>query len=273
MKSFVFGLILLTSPLATAWATAVAVFDNSTYVDAGSPSSSADAVKTLLGNLGYSVSPFSGFAASDFTAAGGSANLLLFPDLKNDFQNVLDGPAKAAIANYVANGGGLIAIGNYAHELLDRIFYPTCDFVTVFCFASSGVNTVSYLDNAVAAGTLFATAPATLSSTPVQATGVNPFAFTPSGGLNLYRDQVGGSPNSTTVLEAPFGNGHYGYLAWTYANSAGPGNLGGWDTVLDSMVQTVASVPEPDTLPLACLGLVLMLGNRKYRRPKCRRLQ
>src|SRR6185436_10825404 len=149
-------------------------------------------------------------------AAAAGADLLLFPDLLNfgALAFDLDAAAKSALASYVAGGGGLITASGAGHRLLNAVLYPTCDFVSVFCFASSGSGGGSVRDNAVAAGTPYAAGPAVLD--PGQTEGLNPFAFTPPGGLNLYRDLVGGFPNSTTVLTAPFGSGGFGYLAWGF---------------------------------------------------------
>src|SRR5215831_11676890 len=259
MRKIVLGCLLVAVFSLPVNASVIAVFDNATYVDTsgGPPVPSSDAVQALLASQGNTVHPFNGFTAGDFAAAAAGANAILFPDLLNFgvVASDLSPSAKAFLASYVAGGGGIITLGGSASRLLNAIFYPACDFVTVFCFASSGGSGPSFLDSAVAAGTPFATAPAILMSPPQAGNGVNPFAFTPPGGLNLYRDHVGGSPNSTTVLTAPFGAGHFGYLAWNFVDAMPAGPLdGGWSQVLDVVVSSVAApaaavaVPPPSFL-------------------------
>jgi hypothetical protein len=261
--------LLIAVSVAPVQASTIAVFDNPTYVDTtgGPPVPGSDAVQALLISLGHTVLPFTGFAAADFSAAAG-ADLILFPHLLSFgvLATDLSAAAKTTLADYVAGGGGIITIGDSGSRLLNAIFYPTCDFVTVFCFATSGGSGPSFLDPAVAAGTPFAAAPAILGSPPEAGNGLNPFAFTPPGGANLYRDQVGGFPNSTTVLTAPFGTGHYGFLAWSFQGAAplGPDD-GGWSDVLDLMVGAVASSaasPTPGASPLSMLSFgIIALGS------------
>jgi hypothetical protein len=267
MRIMILSCLFVAVSLAPVQAMVIAVFDNPTYVDTagGPPVPGSDAVQALLGSLGHMVHPFTGTTAADFTTAASAADLILFPHLLNfgALASDLSTSARTALADYVANGGGLISIGDFASRLLNAVFYPTCDFVTVFCFASSGGAGPSFLDSAVAAGTPFATAPAVLGSPPDAGNGVNPFAFIPPGGANLYRDQVGGSPNSTTVLTAPFGSGHFGYLAWNFVDAAPLGALdGGWSDVLNILVSTTTAspvaVPEPSPLSMWSLGLLIL---------------
>jgi hypothetical protein len=256
------ALALALGAASSAHAVAIAVFDNPIYIDTGGSGTSSGALQALLLGQGYAVSTFTGTSAADFNAAAGAADLLLFPDMLNfgALASDLDTTAKSALAAYVAGGGGLITAGGFGHRLLNAIFYPTCDFVSVFCFASSGSISGSERDDAVAGGTPYAAGPAALGTGQSEA--LNPFAFTPLGGLNLYRDLVGGFPNSTTVLTAPIGSGSFGYLAWGLAGAT-PGTAGGWDQVLDTMVQDVAepaAVPIPGSLWLvAPLFLLLAL--------------
>ena len=255
MRTFALPLFLLAVLPVPAHATSVIVFDNPAYVDTGSSGASSDDLQALLGSLGYSVSTFTGITASDIAAAGNSANLILFPGLLNfgALASDLSPAADAALASYVAAGGGLIVTGGSGERLLNVALYPACDFTTVFCFASTGTSGPSFLDSTVAAGTSFSSAPATLTVPPQPDGAINPFAFTPAGGLNLYRDEVAGFFNGTTVLTAPYGAGHYGFLGWTYADSLPLGSQdGGWDSVLNTMVQSLASTntPEPGTTVL-----------------------
>ena len=256
MKNVVLTLLLCIAPLKSA---TVAVFDNSTYVNtSGGATASSDAIQAVLTSLGHSVVTFTGITATDFDTARGMAGLILFPDLLNSGQLRLDltPSAKAALSNYVNAGGGIIAVGNSAHLLLNTLFYPTCNFVTVQCFASSGTGGPSFRQAGGVAGTPFASAPAQLDNPPAVGVALNPVAFTPVGGRNLYRDSVGGFPNSTTVLTAPFGLGQFGYLSWNYAQTTPLGTLdGGWNSVLDIMVEELNAVPEPGSITLMTAGL------------------
>jgi hypothetical protein len=69
-----------------------------------------------------------------------------------------------------------------------------------------------------------------------------------------------GSPNSTTVLTAPFGSGHFRFLAWNFADAAPLGGLDrGWNAVLGLTVSAVArpaAVPEPRSASLLALALL-----------------
>jgi len=281
MRKIVLSCLLVAVFSLPVQASVIAVFDNPTYVDtSGStpPAHGSDAVQALLASLGHTVHTFTGFTAADFTAAAAGADLILFPDLLNFgvLASDLSASAKTTLRDYVTGGGGLITIGGSASRLLNAIFYPTCDFVTVFCFASSGGSGPSFLDSAVAAGTPFATAPAVLTSPPEAGNGLNPFAFTPPGGANLYRDHVGGSPNSTTVLTAPFGAGEFGFLAWNFVDAGPLGGLdGGWSQVLDLMVADVArsaAVPARGPLSLLVLGLLALASITTLRRRERRDL-
>src|SRR5262252_5036821 len=169
--------VTLLGLLTPVHAEVVAVFDNPTYVNSsGGAGAASDSIQALLTSLGDTVAPFTGISAADFISAGSGANLILFPDLLNfgALVGALSAPAKAALANYVSSGGGLIAVGSSAHTLLNAIFYPTCAFVSVFCLASSGTSGPSFQDTAVTAGTPFAADPSTLSSPPQPGTGLNP---------------------------------------------------------------------------------------------------
>lgn len=282
MRTLILSLMLLAALSSPSEASVIALFDNPTYVDTsgGPPVPSSDALQALLASQGNTVHTFTGLTATDFTTALGGADLILFPHLLNFgvLASDLSSSAKAVLANYVSSGGGLIAVGDSAAHLLNTIFYPTCDFVTVFCFATSGGSGPSFLDASVAAGTPFAGAPAVLTDPPAAGNGLNPFAFTPAGGHNLYRDHVSGSPNSTTVLTAPFGSGQFGFLAWNFVDASPFGGLdGGWNGVLGLTVSAVAAapaaVPEPRSSSLLALALAVLGGTMRLRSRRATRVR
>ena len=267
MRTIVLSCLLLAASALPAHASVIAVFDNSTYVDTTgvSPVPSSDALQALLSSQSNTVHTFTGLTDGDFTTALNGADLILFPQLLNFgvLATDLSASAKTVLADYVAGGGGLIAIGDSATRLLNAIFYPTCDFATVKCFASTGGGGDSF-QTGEATGTPFAADPGTLTVSAGNA--INHFAFNPAGAENLYKDASGG----TTVLTAPFGSGEFGFLAWSFGNAAPAGNLdGGWDDVLDTTVSVVArpaAVPAPGSSSLLGLALLALGGITMFKR-------
>jgi hypothetical protein len=222
MKTAIVCALVCAGSLAPLDAAAIAVFDNPAYVNSsGGPNAASDSIQALLTLLGHTVTPFTGTSAAAFGAAASTSDLILFPDTLNAGQLAIDlaPAAKTALANYVNAGGGVIAVGDNAHRLLNVVFYPGCNFTTINCFASSGTGGPSFLQAGAAASTTFATGPAVLTSPPQPTTALNLVASSPAGVKNLYRDSVGGFPNSTTVLTAPFGAGSFGYLAWGFTQA------------------------------------------------------
>jgi hypothetical protein len=265
--------LLMTLAPGTPWAARIALYNDATWVDSGTSTASADSLSALLSSLGHTTVAFSGVSGSGFATALGGADLVVFPEMLSfgALAESLEPGAIAALNGFVSGGGGLIATGGSANRLLNKVFYPGCDFTAVFCLASSGTGGASFLDSAVAAGTAYAAAPATLASPPTLGDAINPFAFFPAGGLDLYRDRVAGSPNSTTALTAPFGSGHYGYLAWGFAGSVPNGTLdGGWAGLLGIMTNDVAAVPEPSALLLSLAALPWLARRRGGLIPKSR---
>ncbi|HYN78213.1 MAG TPA: hypothetical protein VES73_10525 [Lamprocystis sp. (in: g-proteobacteria)] len=254
--------LLLTLTLGAPRAARIALYDDPAWVSSGTPLASADSIIALLQGFGHTVSTFSGLTAARVSAGLAGADLVLIPEMFNYGQLVgeLEPGALLALSAFVSAGGGLIGAGDYAHRLLNAVFYPACDFMMVYCFAGSGTLGASLLDATVAVGTPYAGAPADLGVPPQPLGVINSYAFFPRDGLNLYQDQDGG----TTVLAAPFGAGRYGYLAWGYAGSVPNGTLdGGWAALMGIMVDDVAA-PEPATA-LLLGGLLPLLAARRGR--------
>ncbi len=255
----------------------VAVFNDPGYVDAGTEAS----IEAALTGLGHTVTTFSGISAASFNAAAASANLILFPHLA---ANLGTGLAEAlalvpsaitAVQNYVNQGGAVVAVGGDAHTLLNSLFYgPTGNVLS-----SSGLFDGGSFLQPAAAGTPYATAPATLAGAPALPgvdTGLNFFAFTPPGSLPLYMDSTSGTDagsfNSVTVFVDDIGSGSVAYLSWNWLNAVANDANGGWNPLLDLVVNDVAAppaiVPLPATAPLlfGALALFGVVRRRTHRR-------
>lgn len=258
MHRLLMAAVLLTLTLGAPRAAQIALYDDPDWVSGAS----ADSIEALLVNFGHSVSTFSGLTAAAFSAGLAGADLVLFPELPNYAEGVgyWEPGVLLALSAFVSSGGGLIAAGDYALRVLNAVFYPACNGVTVLCYASSGSGGPSLLDLNVAAGTPYAGAPGTLTAPPEPPGAINAYAFFPADGLNLYRDLSGG----TTVLAAPFGAGRYGFLSWGYAGSVPEGSLdGGWALLMGIMVDDVAA-PVPATA-LLLAGVLPLLAARRGR--------
>jgi hypothetical protein len=249
---------LLTLTLGGARAAQIALYDDPAWVS----SASANSIKALLLDRGDSVSTFSGLSGATFSPALAGADLVLFPELTNyaEAAGYWDSAALLALSAFVSGGGGLIAAGDYGLRVLNTVFFPGCNGTTVPCYASTGSGGPSLIDGNVALGTAYAGGPTTLTAPPDPLGAINAYAFFPANGLNLYRDQSGG----TTVLAAPFGAGRYGFLAWGYGGSVPGGTLdGGWAPLMGIMVNDVAA-PEPATA-LLLAGVLPLLAARRGR--------
>jgi len=238
----------------------IALYDDPAWVAAGTPTASADALAALLTSEGHSLSRFAGLSGTDVAAGLSGADLVLFPEMLayGNLAANLDHDAVVALGDFVADGGGLIAVGDFAYRLLNTIFHPGCDFSSVFCFAGSGSMGDNTLAANVASGTPYAGAPATLAD--FQRDAINAYAFFPLDGLNLYRDPYGG----TTVMTASSGAGGYGYFAWGFDGSVPAGTWdGGWADLLGIMVDDLAAVPIAPTALLLVGVLPLALRRRR----------
>ncbi len=249
-----------------SWAANVAVFNDPGYVDTVNESASIQA--SLIG-LGHTVTPFAGINAANFTSAMASTNLILFPHLEanvgTDLSDALDAAAITVLKTYVTNGGGVIAVGGEAHRLLNTVFYGPSD-----ALASSGLFAGGSFIQPDAVGSPFASAPAQLAALPGVVTGLNFFAFDPPGALDLYRDSVSGTAaggfNSTTAFVDDIGAGNIGYLSWSWLDAKSGAVNGGWNPLLDLVVNHVAApvvVPLPAAIQLMAIGCIALMGRRR----------
>ena len=253
----------------TSSAAVVAVFNDPGYVDAGTEASIAIA----LTGLGHTGTTFTGIGAASFNTAVASSNLILFPhlaaNLGTGLAEALGPSAIAAVQNYVNQGGAVVAVGGDAHNLLNGLFYaPTANFL-----ASSDLFDGGSFLQAAAAGTPYVAAPATLAGLPGVDTGLNFFAFTPPGSVALYMDSASGTDaggfNSVTVFVDDIGSGSVAYLSWNWLNAVANDANGGWNPLLDLVVNDVAAppavVPLPASAPLL-FGALALVGAVRRRR-------
>jgi hypothetical protein len=260
ITSFATAGILLSNPFVFATSAApvtVALFNNDTFVDTtgagGFPGESAT-VHASLTSLGYAVTTFTGFTAADFTAAGNSANLILFPEFERaDLQAALSSSARAALANYVTGGGGVVVIGSYTTRDVDFL-----NTVFGFSLSDAGLALSTFGRNDTAAlGTPYATGPASLPFESDTA-GVEVNSL-PTGALNLYSgiDVVSGVEDSVVFLTV-VGQGKIGYLGWDWFDAKPLGSVDeGWLATLNTTVAVIA-VPEPSSFGLAAISLMLI---------------
>ncbi len=260
MFPFLIACLLALLAVGAPQAARIALYDDPAWIAAGTPTASADALAALLINEGHSLSRFSGLSGANVSAGLSGADLVLFPEMLT-YGNLaanLDHEAVVALGDFVSDGGGLIAVGDYAYRLLNTIFHPACDFISVYCFAGSGSMGDNALEANVALGTPYAGAPATLAA--FQRDAINAYAFFPLDGLNLYRDPYDG----TTVMTARSGAGGYGYFAWGFDGSVPVGTRdGGWADLLGIMVSDLAAVPMPPTALLLVGALPLALRRQR----------
>jgi len=179
---------------AVGGAAVVALYEDGRFID---PDSS-NAVTNILTAAGHTITTFTDTTPADFVVDleaqdFAKADVVLVPQLLNFgrlVQNLTD-DSKRDLSDFVAAGGGLIAVGAGGLSLSDDLFYPGQ-------FASTGTGGPSSLAAPAAAGTRFETGPATLTQPANSA--MNSFAFSPPGSANVYEDAVGG----VTVFVAPF---------------------------------------------------------------------
>jgi uncharacterized repeat protein (TIGR01451 family) len=215
----------------------VAVFNNSLYVDTSSGGVSAEAinVQASLTNLGFHVATF-----TDIPAAAASNRILLFPEFEvRSLGPDLTPTERAALTNFVANGGLLIIHGQGANA---GTFINTVFGLTVVESTQSAGGTV-YTRTAATTGTEFTNDPPTITGNNGQITLAIPNL--PPGTLSMYENG-----SQSAVSEMPYGNGRITYIGWDWYNAVPIGSQdGGWLSVLQSAVLELSSlVPTPPTI-------------------------
>jgi hypothetical protein len=192
----------------------VAVFGNNAYVDwiVGSPNSEASNLYDSYRTLGLDVHAFSSL---DFVSDLADAWVLAIPELFSDVAAVMTATQRAAVVNFVNNGGTLVVQGGAQGVVFLN---------TLFAYGLvSGVTGGPYALSGAAVGTVFETGPASL----VAANGTYPWtvASLPVGSLVMY----GAGPDATVAV-IPRNNGQIILMGWDWFNAQPIGNeLGGLD--------------------------------------------
>lgn len=234
----------------SAFADDVSLFTNNSFVDdSGGIGSEAANLRLSLNALGYTVSAFTGISAADWSNAGAGAEAIIIPEQeRNTLISSLDPSARAAIRDYVENGGRLIVhgfgFGSRAGSLLNGIFGYSLSNAGID--QSGAVNNT--LNSSAASGTSFAGGPAGLAS--LNGTEFYATSSLPAGSLNIYSR----SATQSTVYVVPQGGGAVVYLGWDwFGRSLFGSRVDSWDSVLDRAIkfETDADgdgVPDGDDL-------------------------
>jgi hypothetical protein len=214
----------------------VAVFANTTYVDATSTSSSSEAynVQYTLVTLGYTVNPFTGLTAASINTALIGASVLEIPEQeRGSIITGLDAAATSAIAQFVNGGGGLIIHGfsERADDFLNGVFgFAISDEV-------STSSSAEYPLQAAAEGTPFAGCSPTIPWN--NGTSALRTATLPGGSTVIYQ----GGTGLATVAVIPYGAGRIVYCGWDFYDAWPNGTLdSGWIQVYNAAVLEASGI-------------------------------
>jgi len=209
-----------------------AVFSNPEYVDVGPTSNSeASNLKAVMEELGYAVNDFTGVTAGAISSAIEPADILVFPELENqELLPSLDGSARAAISNFVSNGGAMIVCGEFNGREVDLV---NGLFGHAILSGFEGTVVIPSQQTAAATGTFFQNNAQQLTHN--EATFAWRTSTLPGGGnQSMYQFHQGGMDH-TTVANIPQGNGRVIFLAWDWFGSEPAGTANnGWIDILES---------------------------------------
>jgi cysteine-rich repeat protein len=214
-----------------ALAAKVAVFADGNYVDTVDDDvaeAEEPNVEASLGQLGHTVRTFTGVSSDAFATALIGQDVLLIPELEQgDLAPALSPAARAVIASFVRNGGGLIVQSAYPNTL------ATVDAILGITL----VPTVQYSSTtlqAEAAGTAFAGGPQTVPYNDDTRAVAAPL---PAGGRAIYA-----LDGTVTVAHFREEFGQLVVLGWDWWNASPRGYQdAGWLAVLDAAVRQVAN--------------------------------
>jgi subtilisin family serine protease len=220
----------------------VSVFADGRYVDTTVDlARSAFTVQESLWYLGHPVQPFTNIteAVTNGILVFPSQQLgALTPDLSE-----LD---RAALSNFVANGGTLIALGN-------EVFSEgrTAQFLnSVFGWElAEGLSRGFFGLDIAATGTVFVTGPRELA--PQLSSSILRASTLPPGGRPVYTSDLNFDPSETGSVVAllPHGAGHMVYLGWNWYFAVPVYERdGGWLNLLEKATR-IKEVPPPTQSP------------------------
>ncbi len=209
----------------------VAFFNNPAFVDAAQEGLN---LRTTLVSGGHTVSDITGSALADFNTGLSGKTILVIPELQNgDLAAALDAPTRAAIANFV-NAGGTVQVhgGTTPNDVnfLNGVFG--------YSITTNGYASAPSTKTAAAAGTPFASGPASLTSN--SATTQVAAAALPAGAKSIYSPDGGTNSVMFTVAN---GTGQVIFMGWDWFGAPPQGAAdGGWLT-LASLVSTASATP------------------------------
>jgi hypothetical protein len=221
----------------------VGVFDDPSYVDttSGSGSAESDNVQATLRQIGHNVRTFTSIPSAL------TNQVLLFPEFENgDFSFALDNSSRAALQNYVRQGG--LVIVQYTSDI--RFLNTVFDW-SLFAVGGSG----NLVRTAEVIGTPFADDPLTLpynNATQPISTGSLPF-----GARNLYGDSY-----QSAMALLSYGAGSVIFMAWDWFSAVPLGvQDGGWVETLNSAVLSrVGITPSPPVITVHPQGQTNLAG-------------
>jgi hypothetical protein len=266
------ALIGLAVTVVPAGAANVALFFNPSFVDTATDGSGeAYNVQQGLIAQGHTVTTFTGTSAAALSAALVGKSVLVIPELQNgNLSPVLDKNASLTLALFVDNGGTLVMFDPGVGDPLAVLnqSFPQ------FKLTSDGgaVGTIS--KTAAAAGTPFASGPATLTTNlnavdTIKADSLPSSATLPLSSHIIYAD---GNGNAAVTL-IQYGGGNIVIFGWDWFDAAPVGGQdGGWLSVLDIAGNDVVGTQPIPTLSewamIAMAGLLLVVGIGALRRPR-----
>jgi type VI secretion system Hcp family effector len=209
----------------------VALFSDPTYVDSAGAGAS---IAASLESLGHTVVPV---PVAPINSMGWQPVLngneaVAFPAFTANYAAAIGNSGVSTLRNHLEGGARMIVFGTmtpFAAAFLNRLLAPA-----TIQISAAPLTTESLLQPA--AGTPFSGVPANLPShqqtTALQQTSL------PATALSIYA----ASPQETTVVWSPIGNGGLTYLGWDWTGAAPTGPLdGGWLNVLDRAAGTPAT--------------------------------
>jgi hypothetical protein len=219
----------------------VALFSNGSYVDASGELLQA---RASLEALGFTITPFSGISAADWTGAFSTSDAVVIPELERA-KLVLTADAIAAINLQLNAGKGLITMGTHLDHTAAFL-----NSVRGWSLAYSGYLSGSSVSK-VAGIPEFPSSPATMAAP--NATFFMSAASLPTGAKTIYQ----GTPGVAVFLA-----GRVAYLGYDWY----AGRNAGWDLALTDAFSAITtsppiSIPDPKLLQAIRTALNKPTGN------------